>query len=148
MYSLFENCVFTNTFSACFVFAFYSFRKLEYKSCCFCIRDSCFSKIGIRFSLIMYSKLPIFEKWNTSIVVFVFQIRIFRKREYIFLQICIRNLQFQELRIPIPQVLYSFFKNTLIQNIDGGNNLDNVLNAGPKFVRSMRIPLNRNDRIR
>ena len=35
-----------------------------------------------------------------------------------------------------------------IQNIDGGNSLDNVLNAAPKFVRSMRMPLNRNDRIR
>ena len=34
------------------------------------------------------------------------------------------------------------------QNIDGGKSLDSVLNAVPKFVRSMRIPLNRNDRIR
>ena len=35
-----------------------------------------------------------------------------------------------------------------VQNIDGGNSLDSVLNAAPKFVRSMRIPLNRNERIR
>ena len=36
----------------------------------------------------------------------------------------------------------------LSQNIDGGKSLDRVLNAVPKFVRSMRIPEKRNDRIR
>ena len=36
----------------------------------------------------------------------------------------------------------------LPQNIDGGKSLDRVLNAVPKFVRSMRIPEKRNDRIR
>lgn len=36
----------------------------------------------------------------------------------------------------------------MYQNIDGGNSLDSVLNAVPKFVRSMRIPENRNDNMR
>ena len=34
------------------------------------------------------------------------------------------------------------------QNIDGGKSLDKVLSAVPKFVRSIKIPENRNDRIR
>ena len=37
---------------------------------------------------------------------------------------------------------------TLTQNIDGGNSLDNVRSAVPKLVRSMRMPEKRNDIIR
>ena len=34
------------------------------------------------------------------------------------------------------------------QNIDGGNSLDSVRRAVPKFVRSIKIPEKRNERIR
>ena len=42
----------------------------------------------------------------------------------------------------------SLLKNIRTQNIDGGNSLDRAFSSVPKFARSTRIPLKRNDRMR